>query len=36
MQAYFKGRIKIGGDIMLAAKLAGLFRMPARPPRTTG
>jgi alkyl sulfatase BDS1-like metallo-beta-lactamase superfamily hydrolase len=28
MQAYFKGRIQLAGDIMLAAKLASLFRMP--------
>jgi hypothetical protein len=30
MQAYFKRRIKLSGDIMLAAKLAKLFRVPAR------
>jgi putative sterol carrier protein len=35
MQAYFKGRIKIGGDIMLAAKLASLFRMPGRAGRSS-
>ena len=28
MKAYFKGRIKLGGDVMVAAKLASLFRMP--------
>ncbi len=28
MQAYFKGRIAIAGDVMLAAKLISLFRMP--------
>lgn len=28
MQAYFKGEIKLAGDIMVAAKLASLFRMP--------
>jgi putative sterol carrier protein len=28
MNAYFKGRIVLVGDIMLAAKLASLFRMP--------
>ena len=28
MQAYFKGRIQMAGDIMEAAKLAQLFRMP--------
>jgi alkyl sulfatase BDS1-like metallo-beta-lactamase superfamily hydrolase len=31
MQAYFKRRLKLAGDIMLAAKLARLFRIPARP-----
>lgn len=28
MQAYFAGRISLSGDIMLAARLATLFRMP--------
>jgi hypothetical protein len=28
MQAYFKGRIQLTGDIMVAAKMAQLFRMP--------
>ncbi len=28
MQAYFQGRMQLAGDIMLAAKLASLFRMP--------
>jgi putative sterol carrier protein len=28
MQAYFTGRIQLAGDIMVAAKLATLFRMP--------
>lgn len=28
MQSYFSGRTKLGGDIMLAAKLSGLFRIP--------
>jgi len=28
MQAYFKGEIALAGDIMVAAKLATLFRMP--------
>lgn len=28
MQAYFTGRIQLTGDIMVAAKLAQLFRMP--------
>jgi hypothetical protein len=30
MQAYFKKRLQLGGDIMLAAKMASLFRMPPR------
>jgi putative sterol carrier protein len=37
MQAYFSGRIKLAGDIMLAARLQSLFRIPtagrAKPPR---
>jgi alkyl sulfatase BDS1-like metallo-beta-lactamase superfamily hydrolase len=28
MQAYFKGEIQLAGDIMVAAKLASLFRIP--------
>ena len=28
MQAYFKGRIELTGDIMVAAKLAQLFKLP--------
>ncbi len=28
MQAYFKGRIELSGDIMVAAKLAQLFKVP--------
>jgi putative sterol carrier protein len=28
MHAYFKGRIKLSGDLTLAAKLALIFRMP--------
>ena len=28
MQAYFKGRIQLTGDIMVAAKMAQIFRMP--------
>ncbi len=28
MQAYFKGRIQLAGDIMVAAKLASLFGLP--------
>jgi alkyl sulfatase BDS1-like metallo-beta-lactamase superfamily hydrolase len=35
MKAYFSGRIKLAGDIMLAAKLMSLFRIPAPPPRTS-
>jgi hypothetical protein len=32
MQAYFGGQIELAGDIMFAAKLGGMFRMPfARP-----
>jgi putative sterol carrier protein len=32
MHAYFAGRIELAGDIMFAAKVGGLFRMPtARP-----
>jgi putative sterol carrier protein len=31
MQAYFKGQIKLAGDIMVAAKLATLFRIPGAP-----
>jgi putative sterol carrier protein len=30
MQAYFKRRVTLAGDIMLAAKLGTLFRLPAR------
>jgi putative sterol carrier protein len=30
MQAYFKGRIKLEGDIMVAARLQALFRIPGR------
>jgi putative sterol carrier protein len=32
MKAYFKGRIKLSGDIMVAAKLATLFHMPGGSP----
>lgn len=32
MQAYFKGQIVLAGDIMVAAKLASLFRMPGAGP----
>jgi putative sterol carrier protein len=28
MQAYFKGRVKLAGDLMVAARLSGLFRIP--------
>jgi putative sterol carrier protein len=31
MQAYFKGRIEMSGDIMVAAKLAQMFKMPGTP-----
>ena len=31
MQAYFKGRIQLTGDIMVAAKMAQIFRMPGAP-----
>jgi putative sterol carrier protein len=31
MKAYFKGQIKLTGDIMVAAKLATLFRIPGAP-----
>ncbi len=34
MQDYFSGKIKLKGDIMLAAKLQALFRIPADPSRT--
>ncbi|MDQ2759951.1 MAG: SCP2 sterol-binding domain-containing protein [Actinomycetota bacterium] len=29
MRAYFSGRIKLAGDVVLAAKLASLFQMPS-------
>jgi putative sterol carrier protein len=32
MSAYFKGRIQLAGDIMVAAQLAQLFRMPGATP----
>jgi len=32
MSAYFKGRIQLAGDIMVAAQLAQLFRMPGPGP----
>jgi hypothetical protein len=32
MAAYFKGRIQLAGDIMVAAQLAQLFRMPGGTP----
>jgi putative sterol carrier protein len=32
VQDYFSGKIKLKGDIMLAAKLQSLFRVPKRPP----
>jgi putative sterol carrier protein len=31
MRAYFTGQIKLAGDIMVAAKLATLFRIPGAP-----
>jgi putative sterol carrier protein len=31
MKAYFRGRIQLAGDIMFAAKLQTLFRVPGRP-----
>jgi len=31
MSAYFKGRIQLSGDIMAAAQLAQMFRMPGAP-----
>lgn len=31
MQAYFTGRIQLSGDIMVAAKMAQIFRMPGAP-----
>lgn len=31
MQAYFTGRIQLSGDIMVAAKLAQILRMPGAP-----
>jgi hypothetical protein len=31
MQAYFKGRLEMTGDIMVAARLAQMFRMPGTP-----
>jgi putative sterol carrier protein len=36
MQAYFKGRIQLAGDIMVAAKMASLFRMPGPPGGSAG
>jgi putative sterol carrier protein len=32
MAAYFKGRITLTGDIMVAAQIAQIFRMPTGPP----
>jgi hypothetical protein len=34
MAAYFKGRIQLAGDIMVAAQLAQLFRIPGGTPPT--
>jgi hypothetical protein len=36
MQAYFKGRMQLTGDIMVAAKLASLFRIPGARPGNGG
>jgi putative sterol carrier protein len=36
MAAYFKGRIQLAGDIMVAAQLAQLFKMPGGGPAPTG
>jgi putative sterol carrier protein len=38
MNAYFSGRVALAGDIMLAAKLQSLFRIPgrARPRQSVG
>jgi putative sterol carrier protein len=38
MNAYFSGRVALAGDIMLAAKLQSLFRIPgrARPGQSVG
>jgi putative sterol carrier protein len=36
MRAYFTGRIKLAGDIMVAAKLATLFRIPGSGPGDGG
>jgi hypothetical protein len=30
MQAYFKRRLALSGDIMFAAKLVSMFRIPKR------
>jgi hypothetical protein len=29
MAAYFKGRIQLAGDVMVAAQLAQIFKMPS-------
>jgi len=36
MSAYFKGRIQLAGDIMVAAQLAQMFRMPGGPSGASG
>jgi putative sterol carrier protein len=36
MQAYFTGRIQLSGDIMVAAKMAQMFRMPGVTPPGNG
>jgi putative sterol carrier protein len=36
MSAYFKGRVQLAGDIMVAAQLAQIFKMPGGGGRTSG
>jgi hypothetical protein len=31
MKAYFRGRVTLAGDVMMAAKASSLFRMPGAP-----
>jgi hypothetical protein len=33
MQAYFKGRVRLAGDIMVAAKIRSLFKIPGGRPK---
>lgn len=35
-QAYFDGRVQLAGDVMVAARLASLFRMPGPNPGAGG